>query len=61
MGAYRVGADVIKFGRGQTDHEVINISGHTYQRTELSCGRQAAGSIFTGYTPFRNVITVRSV
>lgn len=28
MGAYRVGADVVKFGRGQTDHEVINLSGH---------------------------------
>ena len=27
MGVYRVGADVIKFGRGQMDQEVINLAG----------------------------------
>jgi hypothetical protein len=61
MGAYRVGDDVIEFGPGQTDHEVINLTGHTYQAHGTVL--QTAGNCvyITGYTPFRHVITIRSV
>jgi len=54
MGAYRLGDDVIKFGRGHTDHEVIDLfrahlpAHGTVLRTAGSCVH------ITGYTPFRN-------
>jgi len=61
MGAYRVGNDVIEFGPGQGDHEVINLAGHTYQSHGATL--QAPGNCvyITGYTPFRKVITIRGV
>jgi hypothetical protein len=59
-GAYRVGDDVIEFGPGQADHEVINLSGHTYQ-AHGTVLRTAGNCVYiTGYTPFRKVITIRS-
>ena len=61
MGAYRVGDDVIEFGPGQRDHEVINLTGHTYQ-AHGTVLRTAGNCVYiTGYTPFRKVITIRSV
>ncbi|MGJ5818770.1 hypothetical protein [Paludibaculum fermentans] len=61
MGTYRVGSDGIEFGPGQADHEVINLSGHTYQAHGAAL-RAAGNCIYiTGYTPFRKVITIRGV
>jgi hypothetical protein len=61
MGTYRVGDDVIEFGPGQSDHEVINFSGHTYQ-AHGAVLRAAGNCLYiTGYTPFRKVITIRGV
>ncbi len=61
IGTYRVGDDAIEFGPGQTEHEAINLSGHTY----LAHGAvlRAAGHCvyITGFTPFRKVITIRGV
>ena len=61
MGAYRVGDDVIEFGPGQADHEVVNLSGHTYQ-AHGAVLRAAGNCVYlTGYTPFRKVITIRGM
>lgn len=61
MGTYRVGDEGIEFGPGQAEHEVISLSGHTYQAHGAVL--RAAGSCvyITGYTPFRKVITIRGV
>src|SRR5262249_26026527 len=60
-GSYRVGDDVIEFGPGQADHDVVNLSGHTYQ-AHGAVLRTAGDCVYiTGYTPFRTVITIRPV
>ena len=61
IGSYRVGDDVIEFGPGQADHEVINLSGHTYQAHGTVLRTPGNCVYITGYTPFRKVITIRSV
>jgi hypothetical protein len=59
MGTYRVGDDSIEFGPGQADHQITDMSGHTYTahggvlRTSGSC------VYITGMTPFRQVITIK--
>ena len=60
MGSYRVGDDVIEFGPGQADHEVINLSGHSYQAHGITLRTPGNCVYITGYTPFRKVITIRS-
>jgi hypothetical protein len=61
IGAYRVGDDTIEFGPGQADHELIDLSGHTYQ-AHGSVLRTAGNCVYiTGYTPFRKVIMIRGV
>jgi hypothetical protein len=61
MGAYRVGDDVIEFGPGKAEHEVINLSGHTYQAHGTTL-RTAGNCLYiTGYTPFQHTITIRSM
>jgi hypothetical protein len=61
MGVYRVGDDAIEFGPGKADHEIINLSGHTYQ-AHGTVLRTAGNRVYlTGYTPFRHVISIRSV
>jgi len=61
MGSYRVGEDAIEFGPGQADHEIVNLSSHTYQAHGAVL--RAAGNCvgITGYTPLRKVITIRGV
>jgi hypothetical protein len=61
LGRYRVGQDVIEFGPGQADHELTNLSGHTYQ-AHGAVLRAAGHCVYiTGYTPFRKVITIRGL
>ncbi|QOY89010.1 hypothetical protein [Paludibaculum fermentans] len=61
MGSYRVGGEGIEFGPGQAEHEVISLSGHTYQ-AHGAVLRAAGNCVYiTGYTPFRKVITIRGV
>jgi hypothetical protein len=61
LGTYRVGEAGIEFGPGQADHEVISLSGHTYQ-AHGTVLRTAGHCVYiTGYTPFRKVITIRGV
>jgi hypothetical protein len=61
MGTYRVGEDAIEFGPGQADHEIVSLSGHTYQ-AHGAVLRAAGNCVYiTGYTPFRKVIAIRGV
>jgi hypothetical protein len=61
MATYRVGEDAIEFGPGQADHEIVSLSGHTYQ-AHGAVLRAAGNCVYiTGYTPFRKVITIRGV
>ena len=61
MGTYRVGTDAIEFGPGLSEHNVINLSGHTYQAHGARLRAQGSCVYITGYTPFRKVITIRAV
>ncbi len=61
LGTYQVGDDVIEFGPGQADHEVISLSGHTYQAHGATLRAAGHCVYITGYTPFRKVITIRGV
>jgi hypothetical protein len=59
MATYRVGEDAIEFGPGQADHEIVGLSGHTYQ-AHGAVLRAAGNCVYiTGYTPFRKVIAIR--
>lgn len=58
---YRVGDDVIEFGPGQADHEVVNFSGSSYQ-AHGAVFRTSGNCVYiTGYTPLRKVITIRGM
>jgi hypothetical protein len=59
VASYRVGDDVIEFGPGQADHEIVNLSGHSYQAHGASLRAPGDCVYITGYTPFRKVITIR--
>ncbi|MCW5965567.1 MAG: hypothetical protein KIT83_16135 [Bryobacterales bacterium] len=61
MATYRVGGDAIEFGPGQADHEIIHLSGHSYQAHGATL-RAAGNRVYiTGYTPLRKVVTIRGV
>jgi hypothetical protein len=61
MGRYRIGDDTIEFGPGQAEHELINLSGHTYQAHGASLRASGTCVYVTGYTPLKKVITIRGV
>ena len=61
VGTYRVGTDAIEFGPGLSEHNVINLSGHTYQAHGARLRAPGSCVYITGYTPFRKVITIRAV
>jgi hypothetical protein len=54
-----MGDDAIEFGPGQAEHELINLSGHTYQAHGASLRASGSCVYITGYTPFNKVITIR--
>lgn len=60
-GTYRVGDDALEFGPGQADHEVTNLSGHSYQAHGAVLRAAGLCVYITGFTPFRKVITIRGV
>ena len=58
IGRYSVGNDVVTFGPGQADHEIIRMGETSY---EAYGGKAQQGSYrvyITGFTPFRKTITV---
>lgn len=61
MGAYRVGEDAIEFGPGQADHEITNLSGHSYQAHGATLRASGNRVFITGYTPLRKVVTIRGL
>lgn len=61
LGTYRLGETGIEFGPGQAEHEVIMLSGHTYQAHGAVLRASGNCVYITGYTPFRKVITIRGV
>jgi hypothetical protein len=58
---YQFGEDVIDVGPGQAEHQRLNLSGPSY--TAHGATLRASGTLvyITGFTPFKNVITITSV
>jgi len=58
---YRVGSHIIEVGPGQAEHQFLNLSGPSYAAHGASL--QAAGRrvYITGFTPFRNTITIQGI
>jgi hypothetical protein len=59
MGTYRVGDDTIEFGPGQADHQITDMSGHTYSAHGGVLRASGSCIYITGMTPFQKVITIR--
>lgn len=60
-GRYKVGADVIEFGPGQAEHQLLNLSGPSYAAHGATLRAPGVLVYITGFTPFRRVLTVRGV
>lgn len=56
-GHFRVGDDVIAFGPGQADHEMIRIEGAPYDTPQPTPPPDRHRVYITGYTPFRKTLT----
>ena len=61
LGRYKVGDDVIEFGPGQADHELINLSGQSYEAHGAALRTAGKCVYITGFTPFQKTITLRPV
>ena len=57
-GRFRVGDDVITFGPGQADHEIIRMEGQSYETNQGTLPADRHRVYITGFTPFRNTITI---
>ncbi|HZS56416.1 MAG TPA: hypothetical protein VFA65_18570 [Bryobacteraceae bacterium] len=58
---YRVGNDAIEIGPGQAEHQQLNLSGPSYAAHGATLETPGIRVYITGFTPFRNVVTVKSV
>lgn len=59
MGMYQVGDDVIEFGPGRAAHQFTNLDGASYTAHRGSVKPSGDLVYITGYTPFRETITIR--
>jgi len=57
-GSFRVGEDVIRFGPGQADHEMIRIEGATNEASQRALPPDRYRVYITGVTPFRKMLTI---
>lgn len=57
-GSFRVGEDVIRFGPGQADHEMIRIEGATNDASQRALPPDRYRVYITGVTPFRKTLTI---
>jgi hypothetical protein len=57
-GRFRVGNDVITFGPGQADHEMIRMEGASYETPQGPLQPDRHRVYITGFTPFRKTLTV---
>ena len=61
MGRYKVGEDVIEFGPGQAAHQSAIPSGPSYASHGATLSILGTAVRITGFTPFKNVITIKGV
>jgi hypothetical protein len=59
-GRYRLGDDVIEFGPGQAEHQQINLSGPSYTAHGAALRTPGTCIYITGFTPFREVVTIKA-
>jgi hypothetical protein len=57
-GHFRVGNDVISFGPGQADHEMIRMEGASYDPRQGPSQPDRYRVYITGFTPFRKTLTI---
>jgi hypothetical protein len=57
-GRFRVGSDVIAFGPGQADHELVRLEGASYEAPQRSSPPDRYRVYITGYTPFQKTFTI---
>jgi hypothetical protein len=60
-GRYVVGNDVITFGPGQADHEMIGVGGAPNEAGNASSETGGYRVYITGFTPFQKTLTVASI
>lgn len=58
---YRVGDDTIEIGPGQAEHQMLNLSGPSYAAHGANLKSAGTRVYITGFTPFKNTVTIRSV
>jgi hypothetical protein len=58
---YRVGDDTIEFGPGEAAHQFLNFSGPSYVAHGALLRAAGTRVYIAGFTPFRRVVTIRSV
>ena len=58
MGRFKVGEDVITFGPGQTDHEMIRVEGAVFEMRQGPSQPDRYKVYITGFTPFRKTLTI---
>ena len=58
MGQFRAGDDVITFGPGQADHEMIRMEGATYDPRQGPSQPDRYKVYVTGFTPFQKTLTI---
>jgi hypothetical protein len=57
-GNFRVGDDVITFGPGQADHEMVRLEGVSFEAPQRPSPPDRYKVYVTGFTPFRKTLTV---
>ena len=57
-GHFRVGEDVITFGPGQADHEMIRLEGASYEAPQRPSPPDRYKVYITGFTPFQKTLTI---
>lgn len=60
-GRYKVGDDIIEFGPGQAEHQLLNLSGPSYAAHGAALRAAGTSVYITGFTPFQKVVTIRGV
>jgi hypothetical protein len=58
MGRYVVGNDVITFGPGQADHEMIGMGGTSNEANNGTSQQDGSRVYITGFTPFHKTLTI---
>lgn len=57
-GRFRAGDDVITFGPGQTDHEMVRLEGTPYGTPQTALPPDRHRVYITGFTPFRKILII---